>query len=101
MNPVVIKVKERFGSFPTRGEVSNELRLKEVLPVIRRGGFVVFDMDGVENMTDSFLHALVANCVRYDRDVFFSNVRFRNCAKDIRTLIELSINFGRVAAQPA
>ena len=70
MNNVVnIKMKERFGSFLSNGSLAAALSVNELFPNIKAGNTVILDMSGVENMTDSFGNALIANMVKANGEV--------------------------------
>ncbi|MBO5254871.1 MAG: STAS-like domain-containing protein [Opitutales bacterium] len=95
MSTVTIKMSDKFGTFLSNGAVANEFSSKEVLPVITTGGTIVIDMSNVENMTDSFGNALIANLVANYSTEFFNNVKFANCSDTMKTLVMLAIKFGK------
>jgi len=97
MNNVVnIKMKERFGSFLSNGSLAAALSVNELFPNIKAGNTVILDMSGVENMTDSFGNALIANMVKANGEVFFRYVKFSNCSETMKVLIKIAVKFGKM-----
>lgn len=94
-------MKERFGAFLADGEQANAFRFTEVEPAIARGEHVVFDLEGVTNMTDSFGNALFATLFQNHPELAQGGVEFRNCSELLRILISAAVNFGLVSARNA
>ena len=86
---------ERFGSFPSNGEVANAFRFTEVEPALASGAEILFDFAGVSNMTSSFCNALVATLMAHHVEDFGSRVRFANCDPAVKQLIAGAIALGR------
>jgi hypothetical protein len=92
-------MKERFGSFLADGEVANAFRFTEVEPAIARGEHIVFEMEGVTNMTDSFGNALFGTLFKNHPELLHAGVEFRNCSSLMRTLGSAAIQFAKIAAR--
>ncbi len=95
-NEINIKMKDRFGSFLSNGSLASMLSMNEIYPNIQAGSTIVIDMSGVENMTDSFGNALIANMVKTDKNMFLERVKFANCSDTMKTLIKIAIKFGDI-----
>jgi hypothetical protein len=93
------QMKERFGSFLADGEVANAFRFTEVEPAIARGEHVVFELEGVTNMTDSFGNALFGTLFKNHPELLHKGVEFRSCSPLMRTLISAAIQFAKMAAR--
>jgi hypothetical protein len=92
-------MKERFGSFLADGEVANAFRFTDVEPAIARGEHVVFELEGVTNMTDSFGNALFGTLFKNHPELLRGGIEFRNCSPLMRTLISAAIQFAKMAAR--
>jgi hypothetical protein len=92
-------MKERFGAFLADGEQANAFRFIEVEPAVARAEHVVFDLEGVTNMTDSFGNALFATLFQNHPELMKGGVEFRNCSPLLRILISAATNFGIVSAR--
>ena len=88
-------MKERFGTFLADGSQAISILEKELLPNLEKNNEVIFDMEGVENMTDSFGNALIANAVKINEESFFKHVKFSKCSDTMKTLIKIAIDFGK------
>lgn len=95
----VFRLSERFGSFLSNGDTANEFRFTEVEPLITSGHEIVFDFDGVTNMTSSFCNALVATLIAHHEAEFNAAVRFGNCEAALKELIRAAIALGRREAR--
>lgn len=95
MNTKTIKMADKFGTFLSNGTLANDFSSKEILPFIEEGKDIIIDMSNIENMTDSFGNAFIANLVAYHSKEFFTRVKFSNCSDTMKTLILLSIQFGK------
>jgi hypothetical protein len=95
----VFQMAERFGSFPSNGDVANAFRFTEVEPVLAQGAHITFDFEGVTNMTSSFCNALVATLMAHHPAEFSNRVRFSNCDPVVKQLIGGAIVLGRREAQ--
>ena len=93
------QMKERFGAFLADGEVANAFRFTEVEPAIAREEHIVFDMDGVTNMTDSFGNALFGTVFKNHPELLHGGIEFRNCSPLLRTLISAAVQFAKIAAR--
>ena len=92
-------MKNHFGSFLADGEAANAFRFNEVEPAIAHGEDVVFEMEGVTNMTDSFGNALFGTLFKNHPDLLDKGVEFRNSSPLMRTLISAAIQFAKMAAR--
>lgn len=96
------KMSRLFGSFLADGEVGNRFRFCEVEVVLGRGETVVFDFEGVTNMTDSFSHACFANLFAdHPAADAEQRIQFRNCTPVVKMFLQRSISIGRSRGQPA
>jgi len=79
--PSTISMRDRFGSpFLADGDLAIRFCAQEVEPILGRGEDVVFDFDGIDNMTDSFSNACFANLFARHRDMVGKQIRFKSCS---------------------
>ena len=60
---------------------------------------MVFDFEGVTNMTSSFVNALVATLVSHHVEDFAQRIRFLNCDPLIRQMILGAVALGKREAK--
>lgn len=91
---IAFRMVDFFGSFLADGLRSNEFRATKVEPVWSAHDRIVFDFDGVTNMTDSFAFGCFTNLAEEHRDDFLAKVRLKNCDPLIRALLSNAVAMG-------
>ena len=94
-----IKLVERFGSFLADGDEANKFRFCEVETKFNFGQSVIFDFDGVDNMTDSFANACFGNIAEEHGEKIFELCRFKNCSPLIKDFLGVAIHKGLIKAR--
>ena len=90
-----VVLSEHFdGDFLADGHLANKFRFSEIEPLFAMHGQVVFDFQGISNITDSFANGLIGNLAELHPDTFSSKVRFRNCTLAVRSALQLAIGLG-------
>lgn len=86
---ITVNILERASSFAENKDVAANLREKMVLPSLAGGEDVTLDFEGVDDATQSFVHALVSEAFReYGSDVL-ERITFKNCNERVRGIITL------------
>ena len=85
---------EMFGSFLADGDVANKFRFCEVEPKLATAALIVFDFNGVENMTDSFVNACFGRLAENHPDEVLAKVRISNCSPGIQEFVLSAISAG-------
>jgi hypothetical protein len=82
-----IKVNQSSGSFAENKDIARKIRIKEIMPTLLDNQQITLDFDKVNGVTQSFIHALIAEPIREFPDTFFELVSFRNCADSVRSVV--------------
>lgn len=98
---IVIDMKKRFGSFLANGTLAAAFCINDIIPNLKAGKNIIIDMNGIENMTDSFGNAFIANMVKSNGDLFFKQVKFANCTDTMKVLVSLAVRFGKILQSEA
>lgn len=94
--PVIFRMRQRFDSaFLADGDEAIPFLMNEVEPALARGDAIVFDLEGVDNMTDSFSNACFANLFARHPEKIASKVTFKSCSPLIRTYLESALAMAR------
>ncbi len=101
MKTVIFPMSKQFGSFLADGERANMFRHFEVETALSECDRVVFDFEGVTNMTDSFCNACFGNLFVDHPHSLDGKLEFRNCSPLIQSFLKFAIALGRKQAQPA
>jgi hypothetical protein len=89
----VIRVSVGPVVFAEDKDQARELRVRKLLPALEAGGKVVLDFRGVKYATQSFVHALVGEAIKRYGDEILARMEFRNCSKQLRSVIELVVDY--------
>lgn len=95
------RMLDLFGSFLADGDVGNSFRFCEVEPQLSKQDEIVFDFEGVANMTDSFCNACFENLASQHPAQVQAKVRFKNCSPLIRDFISNAMAQGLAQASQA
>lgn len=90
---MTIDILERFGEFAEDKNKAKRIRTSILEPKIARGDLICLDFKGVNNATQSFIHALISNLIRlYGIDVL-DLIEFKNCNETLQTIITIVIDY--------
>lgn len=84
-----LHMRELAGEFAENKDIAKKLRIEEVMPALSKGDEIIFDFEGVQGATQSFIHALVSDPIRELRDVAFDNLAYKNANDEIREIISI------------
>ena len=83
-----------FGEFLADGHLGNQFRNLRIESVWDRVESVTFDVTGVTNLTDSFVHATFGNMAEEHGDEFVAKVKFKGCSPLVRSLLSIAVGEG-------
>jgi hypothetical protein len=88
-----IKMIEEVGSFAEDKDVAARIRNETLLPTIKKNESVVLDFDGVTLVTQSFIHALIAQVLRENGERTLKLIQFKNCTAVAKGIIETVVQY--------
>lgn len=86
---MIIKMSKYVADFGGNKDIAKQLRIGKIMPAVLAKENVVLDFDGVSGVTQSFIHALLAETIREFPDEVFELVQFKNCTRDVRVVVEI------------
>ncbi len=86
---IVFDYAGEFGENKDQAQKVREVILRE----LERGKEIKLDFEGVTGVTQSFVHAMVAEPIKKYPEKFFDLVAFSNCTDLVRTVVELVIEY--------
>ena len=86
---MIIKMYEYVTDFGGNKDTARQLRIETIMPAISANKDVVLDFEGVMGVTQSFIHALLAEAIREFPEDIFELVQFKNCTRDVRVVVEI------------
>lgn len=68
---------------------TKQLRIEKIMPSVLAKKKITLDFDGVNGVTQSFIHALLAETIREFPEDAFELIEFKNCTRDTKVVIEI------------
>ncbi len=93
------RMLDLFGSFLADGDTGNRFRFCEVEPRLSKHDAIIFDFEGVRNMTDSFCNACFENLAAEHPLEVREKVRFANCSPLIKDFLGNALANGFASAK--
>ncbi len=87
-------MKELFGTFLADGDLANAFRFNEVESKMGIHALVIFNFEGVSNMSESFANALFSGLAEDHPNDLGEKVRFKNCSPLIRGFVISALSQG-------
>jgi hypothetical protein len=83
----IVKVKKYAGTFAENKDVARDLRVKRIMPALKKDEEITLDFDQVTSATQSFVHALISEPMRQYRDRTLDLILFKNCSPTVKEII--------------
>ena len=81
-------MKERINDYGENKDIAKEIRQNIILPALKRSEEITIDFDGITGVTQSFIHALLADPIRQYSNEVFDKITFKNCNDMVRVIVE-------------
>ena len=78
-----------------------KLREEILLPALSNAEKVVIDFHGIDTVTQSFIHALIADAIREYGDKAFDLLEFKDCQPGVKHIIRTVFEYTLLAKQDA
>lgn len=88
-----ISLVSKVGTFAENKDIAREIRVKEVLPTLKKGNDVVLDFSGIESATQSFIHALISDVIRQCGSEVLDNLQFKSCNATVQNIISIVVDY--------
>ena len=88
-----IHIFKKVGTFAENKDVGRDIRIREILPALKKGEEVELDFKNVETATQSFVHSLISDVLRVYRDEALDLVTFRSCNDTVKKMISIVVDY--------
>ncbi len=88
-----IKLLRLTGQFAENKDVARDLRINEIFPVLKKGGDITLDFQGITGATQSFVHALISEAIRKYGDDMYDCVWFKNCSPQVQQIVNIVADY--------
>lgn len=84
-----INLFPKTGKFAGNKDVAREIRLNEIIPSIKKIDQLILNFAGIEETTQSFIHALISDVIRKEGSSVLDKIFFKNCNAKIQNIISI------------
>lgn len=88
-----ISIFDRAGAFAENKDVARDIRVREILPALARGGEVTLDFKQVDAATQSFIHALISDVFRKFGSEALDRIAFKSCSDTVKKIINIVVDY--------
>ncbi len=88
-----IDIEEQAGRFAQDKDVAQRLRVERLQPALAREEEIIIDFTGVDGATQSFIHALISQCIREHGPEALDRIAFKGCNPTVRKIIEVVVAY--------
>lgn len=81
------------GDFAEDKDIARDIRIRLVVPSLRRGSEVTLDFQGVESATQSFIHALLSDVIREFGPEVLDRMVFKHCTETVKGIINIVVDY--------
>ena len=92
-NVTTIYIHNHVGSFAEDKDKARMLRQEVLWPQIKIGAGVKIDFAQVDDVTQSFIHALLSELIRDTQGEVLDLVYFKNCNETVKRMINIVISY--------
>lgn len=92
-DPVKINMRKLVGVFAEDKDKARDLRQDILQQKIKTGEEIILDFDGVEDATQSFVHALLSELIRDTQGEALDRIYFKNCNETVRKMINIVVDY--------
>ncbi len=82
-----VSIKKYAGTFAENKDVARDLRVRNIMPALKKGEEITLDFDQVTSATQSFVHALISEPIRQYGDQALDLILFKNCSATVKEII--------------
>ena len=86
---MIIKMFERIGNYGENKDMAKQIRVDNILPSLKKEEEITIDFERVTGVTQSFIHALLADPIRKYPEIIFDKITFKNCTDSVKVVIEI------------
>ena len=88
-----IKLFKQVGQFAENKDIARDIRLKKLIPALKKGQNVILDFEKVEGATQSFIHALISDLIRKYGNQILDKIKFKSCNKTVKGIITIVVDY--------
>ena len=88
-----IKLFQKTGNFAENKDAARDIRLKEIIPALKKGRKIILDFKKIDSATQSFIHALISDLIRQFGNEVLDEISFKSCSKTTKKIINIVVGY--------
>lgn len=88
-----IKIYDKVKDFAGNKDIARDIRLKEIIPALKKGEEIIIDFENVKSATQSFIHALISDVLRKQGINSLDYITFKSCNDTIKEIIKIVVEY--------
>jgi len=88
-----IRLFDLVGSLAEDKDAAQKLRRETLMPLVKERHKVILDFKGVEDATQSFIHALLSELIRETEGEALDLIYFKNCNETVKIIINMVVDY--------
>ena len=90
---MIVRILDLAGDFAEDKDLAASIRIATILPEVAKGRKVTLDFSGVTLVTQSFIHALIADVLRTQGEPSLTHMIFKGCSQGVRGIVETVVQY--------
>lgn len=90
---IYIKLNERVGAFAENKDIAREIRVKNLIPALKKHEDIILDFENIEGATQSFIHALISDLIRKYGNGVLDKIQFKSCNDTVKGIISIVADY--------
>ncbi len=90
---VHIKLEKQVGPFAENKDLAREIRMKKIIPALKKGDEVILDFENIDSVTQSFIHALISDVIRTHGSDVLDKISFKSCNETVQKIISIVVDY--------
>ena len=88
-----IKLFKYTGPFAENKDLARDIRIKELVPALKKKQAIILDFESIDAATQSFIHALISDLIRKYGNEALDKISFKSCNDTVKKIIMIVIDY--------
>lgn len=90
---IEIKLVEKTGNFAENKDIARDIRVKQLIPSLKKHQKIVLNFSGIDATTQSFIHALISDVIRKFGADCMDSILFKHCSENVQKIINIVVEY--------
>ncbi|MFA4854144.1 MAG: DUF4325 domain-containing protein [Candidatus Omnitrophota bacterium] len=90
---IEIELFPKTGSFAEDKDIARKIRVREIIPALKKDNKIILNFAKIEGTTQSFIHALISEVMRSEGIEILDKIEFKSCAETVKSIINIVVDY--------